>query len=57
MAGSSSGSQNMLPVHFGLAKHSQIDTLTVRWPSGTVQTLTNVSPNQSITMVECHADC
>lgn len=57
MAGSSSGSQNMLPVHFDLGKNSQIDTLTVRWPSGIIQTLTGVSTNQSITMLECPSDC
>ena len=57
MAGSSSGSQNMLPVHFGLGGNSLVDTLTVRWPSGIIQTLTAVLPNQSITVVECQSDC
>ena len=51
-AGSSSGSQNMLPVHFGLGQIAEVDSLIVRWPSGTVQTLTGVLPNQVLTLLE-----
>ena len=56
MAGCSSGSQNMLAVHFGLGQHSQVDTLNIRWPSGIVQTLTGVAPNQAMTVIECDSD-
>ena len=57
MEGFSSGSQNMLPVHFGLEQHIQVDTLNIRWPSGIVQALTEVAPNQAITVIECNSDC
>ena len=56
-AGSSSGSQNMLPVHFGLGSVAGPVTLTVRWPSGAFQTLDSVRPNQVIIVVECQTDC
>ena len=32
----------MLPVHFGLGKASRVDSITVRWPSGKLQTLSGV---------------
>ena len=51
-AGSSNKSQNMLPAHFGLGSAAKVETLEIRWPSGTVQTLHNVSPNQRLTIVE-----
>lgn len=56
MEGFSNGSQNMLPVHFGLEQHIRVDTLNICWPSGIVQTLTGVAPNQAITVIECNAD-
>ena len=51
-AGSSSMGQNMLPAHFGLGKAEQADSITVRWPSGKLQTLTNVSVNRRLTITE-----
>ena len=51
-AGASNSSQNMLPAHFGLGKAEVIDEIRVQWPSGTVQTLRDVSPNQVLTVVE-----
>ena len=51
-AGASNSSQNMLPVHFGLGSADIVDEITVRWPSGTVQTLRNVSPNRTLTITE-----
>ncbi|MEK6279449.1 MAG: CRTAC1 family protein [Acidobacteriota bacterium] len=36
-AGSGYASQMMLPVHFGLGKAEQVDTIEIRWPSGRVQ--------------------
>ena len=51
-AGASNSSQNMLPAHFGLGKADVVEELRVQWPSGAVQTLRNVSPNQVLTVVE-----
>jgi hypothetical protein len=41
-SGGSYLSQNDLRIHFGLAKHEKVDKLEVFWPSGKVDTLTNV---------------
>ena len=51
-SGSSSISQNMLPVHFGLGQASKVDSIEIRWPSGTLQTLTDVPSNQRLTVTE-----
>ena len=51
-AGSSSMSQNMLPVHFGLGQAENVDSIKILWPSGTLQTLTDVAPNQRLTITE-----
>lgn len=45
-------SHNSLDTEIGLALASNIDEIEVRWPSGSVQTLTNVSVNQYLTIVE-----
>jgi hypothetical protein len=39
-------------LHFGLAEASVATVLEVRWPGGTVQTLTNVKANQVLTVYE-----
>ena len=44
--------QNMLPAHFGLGKASKVDSVTVRWPNGKLQTLSGVSVNQRLTITE-----
>ena len=51
-AGASNSSQNMLPAHFGLGKADLVETLEIRWPSGANQTLTNLTPNQTLTITE-----
>ena len=51
-AGGSNKSQSMLPVHFGLGEAEVVDSIQVRWPSGTVQTLRDVAVNQRITIEE-----
>lgn len=51
-AGASNKSQNMLPVHFGLGKSEIVESIQVRWPSGTLQTLSNVQPNQVLIITE-----
>ncbi len=51
-AGSSYLSQNSLEVEFGLGNYKKIDKIIIQWPSGTVQTLTNVPANQTIVVTE-----
>ncbi len=46
------GSQNSLPVEFGLGAHLTVDSVIIRWPSGIVQRLTDVATNQVITVTE-----
>jgi len=50
--GSSYLSQNDLRQHFGLGKESRIDSVQIRWPSGRMETLTNVAPDAIYTVVE-----
>jgi len=45
-------SQNDHRLHFGLAKNSTIEKIEIKWPSGKIQVLENVSPNQIITVKE-----
>ena len=51
---SSSGylSQNDHRMHFGLGKEEQNSTIEVIWPSGEVQTINNVVPNQILKITE-----
>jgi hypothetical protein len=44
--------QNDLRQHFGLNDAASIDSLEVRWPSGLVQTFTNLMPNFFYKLVE-----
>jgi hypothetical protein len=51
--GSNFLSQNELTAHFGLGPSSgPVDSITVAWPSGTVQVLSNVAVNQVLSLVE-----
>jgi hypothetical protein len=45
-------SQNYIPVHFGLGHAASVNSLTITWPSGRRQRLTNIAINQTITVVE-----
>ncbi len=45
-------SSSSVPPLLGLGKASKVDELTVRWPSGTVQTLKEIPANQKIRVVE-----
>lgn len=45
-------SSNDIRAHFGLGAAKTITRMTVRWPSGKVQTLTNVAANQILTVDE-----
>lgn len=45
-------SQNDSRAHFGLGAHTKVDRLTIYWPSGVVQTLTDIPADQIITTTE-----
>ena len=45
-------SQSPSVAHFGLADADSVDSLTIRWPSGKVQTLTNLKGNRHIVVDE-----
>lgn len=45
-------SSNAQEVHVGLGDSATIDTLTITWPSGKVQTLTDVPADQVLTLIE-----
>jgi enediyne biosynthesis protein E4 len=51
-AGSSYLSQSDLRQHFGLGRATQVDRLEIRWPSGQVEMLQNLAPNQIVTITE-----
>jgi hypothetical protein len=41
-----------LVAHFGLGDATNIDTVLIEWPSGTIQQFTNVEPRQFLTITE-----
>lgn len=45
-------SQRPLAAHFGLGTADKIEELTIRWPSGTQQTLRNITAGQHIRVTE-----
>jgi hypothetical protein len=45
-------SQDEMLAHFGLGDAPTIDSLSVEWPGGRYQTLTDVKPNQLLTITE-----
>lgn len=51
-AGESYGINNTGTCHFGLGAHSTVAVLTVRWPSGQVDTYTNINAGQVVHLVE-----
>jgi hypothetical protein len=44
--------QNHQRLHFGLGGHTVATTVTVHWPSGVVQTLSNVAADQIVQVTE-----
>jgi hypothetical protein len=44
--------QNHSRLHFGMGANNVVDTLTIHWPSGTVQILNSVSVDQIMTITE-----
>ena len=45
-------SQNDLRLHFGIGPQKRIDRIEARWPSGVVDIIRDVAPNQIITITE-----
>jgi enediyne biosynthesis protein E4 len=52
MGGSGFASENERRLHFGLGKNPKIRKAVIRWPSGAVQTLENLLPNQLVHVKE-----
>jgi hypothetical protein len=52
VSGSGYLSQDDARVHFGLGNAAKADTVTVTWPSGTVQTLRDVAADRVVTVEE-----
>jgi hypothetical protein len=50
--GAGRGSQNSLPVEFGLGSATSVETVTIRWPNGTVQVLHAPEVDQILSVVE-----
>jgi hypothetical protein len=50
--GSGNGGHNELWAHFGLGNATNVDTVRIEWPSGTVQEFQNVAPKQILTYTE-----
>lgn len=51
-SGESYGLVNSFTLSFGLGTHTSVPTLTVRWPSGLVETFNDLHADQTITVVE-----
>ena len=51
-SGGSYLSQNDLRIHFGIGKAERVDLLEIRWPSGHLDTLKDLKPNQLIVVRE-----
>jgi hypothetical protein len=52
ICGGSYSSQSSLTLSFGLRNENSIESIIVKWPSGIVDELTNIQPNQIITVQE-----
>jgi hypothetical protein len=50
--GNGFASENDRRLHFGLGRNPQIEKAVIRWPSGTVQTLDHLTPNQLLHVKE-----
>ena len=53
-SGSGYNSMHMLRAHFGLGLSDEILDITIRWPSGTVQSIANQPVDKIIRVVEDH---
>jgi hypothetical protein len=50
--GSGFAAQNQRRLHFGLGNNPQIEKAVIRWPSGKIQDLGKLAPNQLYTVKE-----
>ena len=50
ICGSSLGAGNELSLHFGLAEHTQIETLEIVWPNGLTQSFDDVDVNRRLSL-------
>ncbi|MBL4659622.1 MAG: CRTAC1 family protein [Alcanivoracaceae bacterium] len=50
--GAGRGSQNSLPLEFGLGQATVIEEISIRWPHGQREIFNNISMDQRITIVE-----
>ena len=55
-AGSSYASMQSLELEFGIGTNRMVDAITVFWPSGQVQRLFDINPNQILTITEPSED-
>jgi hypothetical protein len=51
-SGGSYQSQSDLRLHFGLGRASKVDEINVRWPNGSLQSLSDIQGNQILTIEE-----
>ncbi len=51
-SGGSYYSQNSMTLYFGVGNAEKVDSLEIRWPSGTVQQWTNVAGNRTLQILE-----
>lgn len=45
-------SHNDMRLHFGLGKEKQVESIEIRWASGDIETIKNISANQIVTVKE-----
>jgi hypothetical protein len=50
--GSSFASQHSLPLEFGLGDNTVVDSVCIYWPSGTIDIMTDLDPDQFLQVVE-----
>ena len=50
--GAGRGSQNSLPLEFGLGQATVIEEISIRWPHGQTEVVSDISMDQHITIVE-----
>ena len=50
--GSSHASQNTSIVHFGLGENTKIDSISITWPGGKLQSLVDIAANQLVEIDE-----
>ncbi len=51
-SGEAYGLQNSFTVHFGLGQATQVDSVVVHWPSGTVDASTTLAADQTVNIIE-----